>query len=360
MAVQVCQGAGIHSYGHYNEGGNKSHIFLLILLTWEKFPPIILSMHKPPSLFTLPNGHTLSWGEYGDPRGFPVVYFADLGGTRLEAALFHEQAKECGLRLLAIDRPGLGRSDFLALSSHYDIVPVLKPLLAHLQIARFALLARGAGAGYAAAVAHRMPTQVTALSLISPQTVDNTQGSWTVRSLRALSRCICRFGISLRDTSRRSQSVRLQRLRDECSDADRKVLQQPRVIDVLLTDAAEGVLHGKKGLNQDLKLAWRDWLGNIDALTIPVRLWQTSEEGGAAFTRSLLMGKVEDLKVSQLGARGSYYFVRQAGSIMLGLFRTIKCTQSVSGIAALSATSASGSAMSANSRPGSEVRLGSG
>ncbi|WP_339869736.1 hypothetical protein [Pseudohongiella nitratireducens] len=321
-------------------------------------------MHKPPSQIKLPNGHSLSWGEYGDPKGFPVVYFADLGGTRLEAALFHEQAKECGLRLLAIDRPGLGRSDFLALSSHYDIVPVLKPLLAHLQIARFALLARGVGAGYAAAVAHRMPTQVTALSLISPQAVDNTRGGPVMRATRALSRCMCRFGISLRDTSQRSQSVRLQRLQDECGSADRKILQQPRVIDVLLTDAAEGVLHGKKGLNQDLKLAWRDWLGSIDTLSIPVRLWQTSEEGGAAFVRSLLMGKADDLKVSQLGARGSYYFVRQAGSIMLGLFRTIKCTQSVSGIAALSssvpAASASGTTVTANTRPGSKVRLGSG
>lgn len=318
-------------------------------------------MHKQPNQLTLPNGHTLSWGEYGDPKGFPVVYFPDLGGTRLEAVLFHEQAKECGLRLLAIDRPGLGRSDFLTLSSHYDIVSILKDLLAHLQIARFALLARGAGAGYAAAVAHRMPTQVTALSLISPQAVDNNaQGGPLMRATRALSRFMCRFGISLRDTSQRSQSVRLQRLRDECGSADRKILQQPRVIDVLLTDAAEGVLNGKKGLNQDLKLAWCDWLGSIDTLTIPVRLWQTSEEGGAAFTRSLLMGKADDLKVSQLGARGSYYFIRQAGSIMLGLFRTIKCAQSVSGIAALSAASKSGAAVATNTGPGSKVRLGSG
>lgn len=319
-------------------------------------------MHKPPSLLTLPNGRTLSWGEYGDPRGFPVVYFADLGGTRFEAALFHEQAKECGLRLLALDRPGLGCSDFLPLSSHYDIVPVLKPLLAHLQIARFALLARGAGAGFAAAVAHRMPTQVTALSLISPQTVNHAQGSRMVRTIRRLCRELFRLGISLRNTSQRSQSERLQRLKNVCGSADRKVLQQPRIMDVLLADAAEGVRHGKQGLNQDIKLAWQDWLGQIDALTIPVRLWQTSEEGGAAFARSCLRGKVQDLKVSQLGSRGSYYFVRQAGSIMLGLFRTIKCTQSVSGIAALSLSGAakSGAALSANARPGAKMRLGSG
>jgi pimeloyl-ACP methyl ester carboxylesterase len=326
-------------------------------------------METPPSLFTLPNGRTLSWGEYGDPRGFPVVYFADLGSTRLEAALFHEQAKECGLRLLALDRPGLGRSDFLPLSNHDDIVPVLKPLLSHLQIARFAVMARGAGAGFAAAVAHRMPTQVTAVSLISPRTFNHTQGNRMVRALRSLCRTLFRMGISLRDTSRRSLSKRLRRLSDECSAADRKILQQPRIVDVLLTDAAEGVLNGKQGLKQDLKLAWRDWLGQIDALTVPVRLWQTSEEGGAAFARSCLMGKVEDLKVSQLGSRGSYYFVRQAGNIMLGLFRTIKCTQSVSGIAALSMAGntmagrprlpESGTAAT-NASPGTKMRLGSG
>lgn len=314
--------------------------------------------------FTLPNGCTLTWGEYGDPRGFPVVYFADLGGTRLEAALFHEQAKACGLRLLALDRPGLGRSDFLPLSAHDDMVPVLKLLLGHLHIARFALLARGMGAGYAAAVAHRMPTQVTALSLISPQTVDNTQGNWPFRMIRTLSRSLCHVGITLRNTSHRSQVIKLQRLQDECGHADRKVLQQPRVTDVLLADAAEGISHGKKGLNQDLKLAWQDWLGSIDTLTVPVRLWQSSEEGGAAFIRSLLTGKVADLKVSRSGARGSYYFIRQAGNIMLGLYRTIKCSQSVSGIAALSAASAvpaqSGASLPANTRAGAKVGFGTG
>ncbi len=49
--------------------------------------------------------------EYGDPDGLPVLFFHGWPGSRYQGRLAHEGARRAGLRLLAVDRPGFGRSD---------------------------------------------------------------------------------------------------------------------------------------------------------------------------------------------------------------------------------------------------------
>lgn len=61
-------------------------------------------------LLSLPNGRILAWSEFGDPTGRPLLYCHGTPGSRLEAGLAHGVAVKCGLRLLAVDRPGYGHS----------------------------------------------------------------------------------------------------------------------------------------------------------------------------------------------------------------------------------------------------------
>ena len=58
----------------------------------------------------LASSRILAWSEFGCPDGLPVLFFHSNGSSRLEASLFHEQAKQSGLRLIAVDRPGIGKS----------------------------------------------------------------------------------------------------------------------------------------------------------------------------------------------------------------------------------------------------------
>ncbi|ELZ54591.1 MULTISPECIES: alpha/beta fold hydrolase [Halorubrum] len=59
---------------------------------------------------TLPDGRTLSYATGGDPDGFPVVVHHGTPGSRLFGALLSAPATEAGVRILAPDRPGYGRS----------------------------------------------------------------------------------------------------------------------------------------------------------------------------------------------------------------------------------------------------------
>ncbi|OBK28600.1 alpha/beta hydrolase [Mycobacterium asiaticum] len=64
------------------------------------------------STFRLPDGRTLAYLEWGDPDGFPAFYFHGTPSCRLEGAFADGAARRRGFRLIAVDRPGYGRSTF--------------------------------------------------------------------------------------------------------------------------------------------------------------------------------------------------------------------------------------------------------
>ncbi len=62
-------------------------------------------------IVTLACGRNIGFARYGDPDGRPIGYCHGLPSSRLEARLACQTARRLGLQLIAIDRPGYGRSD---------------------------------------------------------------------------------------------------------------------------------------------------------------------------------------------------------------------------------------------------------
>lgn len=63
-----------------------------------------------PAFISVNDGHRLAYAEYGDPAGVPVLFLHGTPGSRLLGSLFADHAEDAGVRLLAVDRPGFGRS----------------------------------------------------------------------------------------------------------------------------------------------------------------------------------------------------------------------------------------------------------
>ena len=59
---------------------------------------------------TLEDGTKVSYAQYGDPRGRPLIFFHGWPGSRLQARIFDAPARLCGIKVLAPDRPGIGLS----------------------------------------------------------------------------------------------------------------------------------------------------------------------------------------------------------------------------------------------------------
>lgn len=62
----------------------------------------------------LDDGRALGFAKYGDPAGRPIFYFHGSPSCRLDWSWFGDEAWALshGVRFIAIDRPGMGLSDY--------------------------------------------------------------------------------------------------------------------------------------------------------------------------------------------------------------------------------------------------------
>lgn len=112
----------------------------------------------------LRDGRTLAYAEYGEADGYPVLFFHGTPGARL----LHPRALRAGAahsRIIAVDRPGYGRSDFHSGWGMLDWADDVATLADALGLARFAVVGFSGGGPYAAACAYRWPARVSALGL---------------------------------------------------------------------------------------------------------------------------------------------------------------------------------------------------
>lgn len=98
-------------------------------------------------------GLKVSFADVGDANGHPVFVFLGLGAVRYLVGLYDEMASALKLRLVCIDRWGLGKTDDLPAERRgvLEWSTVVGEVAGHLGINKFSLLAHSAGAPYAMA-----------------------------------------------------------------------------------------------------------------------------------------------------------------------------------------------------------------
>ncbi|KAF4622981.1 hypothetical protein D9613_001978 [Agrocybe pediades] len=117
------------------------------------------------------NPLTVSLSDLGSPTGFPIVVFLGLGCVRHIMGLYDEMASCLGLRLITIDRWGLGRTE-PRLKSAKGIMQwacVVEEVLDLLHIEQCSIMAHSAGAPYALSFANKLPARVRGdICLLAP------------------------------------------------------------------------------------------------------------------------------------------------------------------------------------------------
>ena len=103
---------------------------------------------------TLKDGRILAYCEYGDSKGVPVFYAHGGPGSRLEAALFDDCASRHGFRLIATDRPGMGRSTYKPGRTLLDYPRDLAELADILDIDRFGVMGMSGGGAHTVVCAY--------------------------------------------------------------------------------------------------------------------------------------------------------------------------------------------------------------
>eukprot|EP00850_Spirogloea_muscicola_P005451 SM000025S08346 [mRNA] locus=s25:87422:93248:- [translate_table: standard] len=271
-------------------------------------PSSPLADDSRPAQVQLPNGHRVSYLEKGAVRGEAartLLVLHGLGSSRLAnmPGVSDELLREFGVRMVAIDRPGYGRSDpDHGLTFHQFATDV--EALAHGEALalgdRFWVLGYSAGGAYAWALARYLPGRVAGLALWAPVGCYQWQGISAAerRAMEAetgaTGRQILWLGSKLPPpvlrlfvrlfTVRRAGEPWVKRAQTRLSAPDRAHLAAPDHAAMMLRDSLESLARGfhGAGLAKDLELLFRPWdfqpADIAAAFAGPVHVWQGTED----------------------------------------------------------------------------------
>lgn len=114
----------------------------------------------------LADGRSLGYSEYGDPAGKPVVYCHGGFSSRLDVSWANKICQDQKVRLLAVDRPGIGISDRKPRRTLLDWAEDVRQLANNLRIQRFPVLGWSLGGPYALVCGYALPELVTAVGTV--------------------------------------------------------------------------------------------------------------------------------------------------------------------------------------------------
>jgi pimeloyl-ACP methyl ester carboxylesterase len=116
----------------------------------------------------LADGRLISWAEYGDPSGRPLLLLHGTPGSRFQYRWMDAPAAAAGIRLITPERPGYGASDpvpgGVTFVSYADD---LRQLLDRLEVEPVTLAGASGGGGFALAAAIVHPARYARLLLVS-------------------------------------------------------------------------------------------------------------------------------------------------------------------------------------------------
>jgi pimeloyl-ACP methyl ester carboxylesterase len=122
----------------------------------------------PDLLVVLADGRRVALDDRGDRDGTPVLYCHGSPDSRLARHPDDGIAAAAGVRLLAVDRPGIGHSDPDPSATPASVADDLAAVLDHLDVASAAVLAWSTGSLFALAFAGTHPRRTRSLALAAP------------------------------------------------------------------------------------------------------------------------------------------------------------------------------------------------
>ena len=178
----------------------------------------------------------------GQPGATPVLFCHGLADSRLSAHSFAGAAHEFGLRLIAPDRPGMGRTNARRLNRVVDWVAEAILVLDALDVGSVALLGVSGGGAFAAAARLRCPIASEAcclsrhLAAYLPHPRDGGRAAHVLACGQTRPAFSGWFLGRLATVARREPGLFLRLATNEMPDIDRRTLARPDVREAFLTN----------------------------------------------------------------------------------------------------------------------------
>jgi pimeloyl-ACP methyl ester carboxylesterase len=240
---------------------------------------------------TLPDSRKLAYAEFGQSTGYPVFYFHGSPACRLEPLLIGDAVlSQLGLRVIAPDRPGMGKSDFQPHRTFSDWPADVTSLADSLGLDRFAILGNSGGGPYVAVCAARIPHRLASAVIVS--------GGWRMdwpeatKGLPLVNRIVfvlakrapalLRLLLSMMSgISEQDREKELAQLRKRMPPADYAAFAEPGRLEAFGQMMREAMRQGTKGVAWDMRLYVRDFGFRPEDIRMPITLFHGEQDTNA-------------------------------------------------------------------------------
>jgi pimeloyl-ACP methyl ester carboxylesterase len=275
----------------------------------------------------LADGRRLAFCEYGASDGAAAFFFHGWPGSRLDFAANDAAAAAAGVRVIAVDRPGIGGSDPQPGRKVLDWPNDVAALADSLGLDRFAVFGFSFGGPYARACAYALPDRVSRAGLVSclgpiddpaakrgmpPPT---RYGLAAARMSPLLARPMVWF------TARQARGGKMiEQLSKSMSPPDAEVLTRPEVADALGRSLAESFRQGNGPATWDGVAVARGEGFRLEDIQPEVLIWHGDQDRNDP----VAMAHAQERRLPHVRARyypddGHLIFFSRIGEILADL-----------------------------------------
>jgi pimeloyl-ACP methyl ester carboxylesterase len=231
------------------------------------------------------DGRALAYAETGSGDGAPVFYFHGLPGSRSDfARIFGNDALNgAGVRVIGIDRPGFGASDFQKQRTFQDWPNDVAAVADALGMDRFGVLGYSAGGPYVLACAHALADRLTFAGVVSgvgpaemPRFREGMGKTDAIMTrLVRIAPPVARLAIRQATKQAQRSPEKFSRTFDkELSAPDQQIHGERAIRQAVREIFLESTRQGPAGVVEEYRISARPSGLALERIDFPVRLWQ--------------------------------------------------------------------------------------
>jgi pimeloyl-ACP methyl ester carboxylesterase len=235
----------------------------------------------------LRDGRKVQVEEYGDPGGVPALWFHGAFSSRLEASCLDAPARQLGLRVLALDRPGLGGSDPQPSRTVTGYVDDVAQVLDTLGIEKAAVGGLSNGGMYTMAVASVLPDRVLrAVPYNSSTPIADKRARAALSYTARLSYAYLLRRADKLDDMLAKKRGRVSTALARRTNPDAHLLEDPEILAAHAANVAESLRQTRNGyLQTEIRLTSGPWGFDHRAVTVPVTIVSGEKDAGLSYAK---------------------------------------------------------------------------
>lgn len=246
-----------------------------------------MEMNKLDQQVTLSDERKLGFAEYGTEDGFPILYCHGSQSSRLEMHYDVSFAVENHLRIIAIDRPGHGLSDFNPEGTILTFSSDAIQLTDQLGIDRFSVAGMSAGSPFALGIAHSHRERVIKAAIISGFAPYNNESKKhlkkDVKAMLGLAKALpFLLKVLLKSQTKqlnKNPKKALQGFLKIMSAPDQAVLKNDAVLHIIENMFKEAFRNGSKGVAHEISnMLVKPWGFALKDIQVPTTFWQGGKD----------------------------------------------------------------------------------